>query len=279
MLRLIADSGSTKTIWVLLYNGVETERVETRGINPYVLSTSDIILLLQQDLPSSIINSGCTEIYFYGAGCSTPTRNAEVHAALSSIYKGATIEIDHDLLGAARGLLGNSKGIACILGTGSNSCVFDGKNITDNIPSLGYILGDEGSGGHIGRSILTAYMYNELPVSLKVKMEMELKVTKENILENIYKKPLPNKYMASFSKFAGENISHDYIRALVKNCFTIFIEKHILPYKNSGSMEVAFVGSVAYIYKELLLESLNEAHLMPGKIISNPIEGLISYHS
>lgn len=278
MLKLIADSGSTKTLWVLLKNGKEIFRSETKGINPFLLSKEEIEQIIRSEVSSEILYSEIDEIYFYGAGCSQPDRKLEIKNTLQNVFKQAKIEVEHDMLAACRALFGKENGIACILGTGSNSCLYVNESIVENLPSPGYILGDEGGGVHIGRLFLEAYIYNELPTELKLKTEKELNLTYTEILENVYKKPMPNRYIASFAKFVGENSSDDFCKKLVEKSFDAFIKRHILPYTNAQSYQVAFIGSIALKFQDILAICLAKHQLAISTILKDPMDGLIEFH-
>jgi glucosamine kinase len=278
MLKLIADSGSTKTLWVLLKNGKEIFRSETKGINPFLLSKQEIEQIIRSEVSNEILHSAIDEIYFYGAGCSQPDRKLEIKNTLQKVFKQAKIEVEHDMLAACRALFGKENGIACILGTGSNSCLYVNESIIENLPSPGYILGDEGGGVHIGRLFLEAYIYNELPTNLKLKAEKELNLTYSEIVENVYKKPMPNRYMASFSKFVGDNSNHEFCRKLVENSFEVFIKRHILPYSYVQNYQVAFIGSIAEKFQDILKNCLAKHQLKISIILKDPMDGLIGFH-
>jgi glucosamine kinase len=277
-MKLIADSGSTKTLWVLLKEGKEVLRCETRGINPFLINQAEIEQIIIHEVYSEILNAPVEQLFFYGAGCSSPDRVKEVKDALQNVFEQAKVAVEHDMLAACRAILGNNNGIACILGTGSNSCLYIDGKIKQNLPSPGYILGDEGGGVHIGKLFLEAFIYNEMPLELKIKAEKELHINYSEILENIYKKPMPNRYMASFSKFVGDNISHDFCKNLVVNSFEQFIKRHILPYPNASQFPIGFIGSVASTYQEILSNSLAKHQLNLSKIIKDPMEGLVGFH-
>jgi N-acetylglucosamine kinase-like BadF-type ATPase len=204
MVQLIADSGSTKCEWCLINNG-KKKTILTQGISPYFLDTNQIIELLQKELLPKLKNVEIANIYFYGTGLSNVNNVKIVNAALKKLFKGAKIEINHDLLAAARALCGNKKGIACILGTGSNSCFFNGKKIVKNSPGLGYVLGDEGSGAYLGKKVLQYYLYQTFDEDLLSRFEKQFNTNKTEILDAVYKKPLTNRYLATFNNFLVDN--------------------------------------------------------------------------
>lgn len=217
-------------------------------------------------------------IFFYGAGCSSEEKRKIVMDAIKSNFPQSEIEINHDLLGAARALCGHQEGIAAILGTGSNSCYYDGKQIVENIASLGFILGDEGSGAHIGKTFIQAYLNNELPEKLVSSFEQRFNLSKDNILDSVYKKSMPSKYLASFSKFIYQNLKEEYVINLVADSFEQFFDKHICKYPKHKGVKLSCVGSVAYYYSNILRAVALKKNVNIDKIIETPIAGLLLYH-
>jgi glucosamine kinase len=275
---LIADSGSTKTDWFLAGSDGLMNHFHTSGINPYVLRQHEIVEILRKELMLRIVPQSVTHVYFYGAGCSTEVRCKEVSDALSDIFLSATIEVDHDLLGAARALCRKSEGIACILGTGSNSCLFDGYKIVDNIPSLGYILGDEGSGSHIGKTLLKKYFYRNMPDDIKDAFVLAYGISREEVLESVYRQAVPNRYLASFSLFASKFIDHPYMRVILSDIFNEFIEMQICKYSDYLKKTIHFTGSVAYTYQAIIKELLESKNISWGIFLKNPVESLATFH-
>jgi N-acetylglucosamine kinase-like BadF-type ATPase len=278
---LLADSGSTKTNWVLLNDDGNTTEATTQGFNPYFQTSRIIEEAIRCELSKEILAHGEKEltIYYYGAGCSSPEKIKTVKTALENNFIHAKVFVEHDLLASARALCGHKPGIACILGTGSNSCYYDGKEIIENVPSVGYFFGDYGSAGHIGKKLIQAYFDDQLPDDLKKTFSEMHDFDREYILENVYQKPLPNRFLASYGKIASEFIVHPYIRQLVKNCFTEFLIRQVTRYSHHRELPINFVGSVALSNKELLLEVLEERKLKPGIILRSPMSGLLSYHA
>lgn len=278
---LIADSGSTKAHWALL--GKESKPVEafTQGFNPYFQTSRIIEYAVKSELPKEIIaQAGSKEliVYYYGAGCSSPEKVKIVQDALSKVFVNAEIHVEHDLLASARALCGKSPGIACILGTGSNSCYYDGSSVVENIPSVGYFFGDYGSAGHIGKSLIQLYFDDKLPAELKEEFAGMPDFDREYILENVYQKPMPNRFLASYAKIVAEHVSHPYMTALLKKCFTDFLVNQVEKYSQHKQLPINFVGSVAFNNKKLLLDVLAERGLKPGIILKSPISGLIKFH-
>lgn len=279
---LLADSGSTKTTWVLLSNGDKITEANTQGFNPYFQTERIIEDGIRNELTSEILshaNAKGLTIYYYGAGCSSFDKVKTVRDALQHVFVNAKIFVDHDLLASARALCGNSPGIACILGTGSNSCYYDGKVIKENIPSVGYFFGDYGSGGHIGKSLIQAYFDDKLPADLKKELSALRDFDREYILENIYQKPMPNRFLASYGKLAAEYIKHPYIADLIKKCFSDFLEFQVEKYSGHKELPINFVGSVASSNQELLLDVLKKRGLKAGIILRSPMSGLIDFHT
>ena len=276
-LKLIADSGSTKTEWCLL-NGNKKKLIDTQGLSPYFLNEAQIKAILEKELLPKIKNSIPAEIYFYGTGCSNPNNVRIVKNALRSVFKNSKIVVDHDLMGAAKALCGREKGIACILGTGSNSCFYNGKKIVKNSPGLGYVLGDEGSGAYLGRKVVQYYLYNTFEPDLMDRFKAKFNTNVIEILDAVYKQPLPNRYLASFAVFLKENRGHYMIENIIEDGFNDFFFNHVYKYSESWKMPINFIGSIAYGFKDVLKDMCNSYELQLGKVLKNPIEGLIKYH-
>lgn len=279
MLTLIADSGSTKTDWVLLDGKKVIANFNTIGFNPYFQTSELIYDELILNLKPFIIKHlpSISKLYYYGAGCSNKENVKVVKEGLENALELKSIHVNHDLLAAARALCGNAPGIACILGTGSNSCLYDGVNVAENIPSYGYMFGDDGSGAHIGKTFIQAYFDNELSPKLRAAFEQK-GYHREEILDNVYKKTMPSRYLASINRFVSDNIKDAYVRKLVKSCFVSFFHKQVGKYSNSREYTVNSVGSIGYYYKEILSEVANEEGYKIGQVIKSPIDGLIKYH-
>ncbi len=276
---LIADSGSTKTQWVLLDGGKVVMDVTTKGFNPYYYKQDELEKALYEELHDHVRPGTVTKIYFYGAGCSTQNNCLLVKNALQKLFVRADIFTGHDLDGAAVALLQDQEGIACILGTGSNSCMWDGVQVTEHVPSLGYLLGDEGSGTYIGKLMLQKLLYGEADEVLIEKFYKEFNLDFESALHRIYGEPNPNKFMSSLSKFVGDNIRFDDCKQVVKQAFNDFIDKQVSKYPGYQERVVSFTGSVAYFFSDILKEVLKERGITLGIIRKNPMEGLIEFHA
>jgi N-acetylglucosamine kinase-like BadF-type ATPase len=276
---LIADSGSTKTDWRLLEGDLEISRVQTKGFNPYYQNIGEMVAEVESALIPFIETEFVETIYFYGAGCSTAERQKKVSDALSPSFPKAKIAVHSDLLGAARAASGNASGIVCILGTGSGSCRYDGEKIIENIPSLGFILGDEGSGAWLGKKMVTDFLRGHMPEHCMEIIRKELLIDKEIILEQVNHKPMPSRYLAGFAKFISEHIDQTYFYKLIFDSFTAFAENYIIRYDHYADTKCHFVGSIAY-YNQGVLENVAKYNgFAIGNIIKSPIDGLTYYHS
>ncbi len=278
-MRLIADSGSTKTDWLLLDQDQIVCEYQTVGLNPYLNTKESIMDVLRNDLLANFCAGNIkstTSIEFYGAGCSVKSKSKLIEDALHCFFPFADISVSHDLLGAAKAACGNKPGIAIILGTGSNSCYYDGENIVNNVMSLGYILGDEGSGCYMGKKLLQDYLNKDMPENLRKLLFDDKRVTAEIIFDNVYKKVRPNKYMASFSEWIGQNIkAHKYLQDLVFQSFDDFFKQHIIKYEKYKSLPLNIVGSVGYAYQDILRKVATKHGCNISTIIKSPLEGLI----
>jgi len=275
---LIADSGSTKTDWILTDGKLSTSRYNTIGYNPYFIDTENIYQSISQKLISQFDASTVKNIYFYGAGCATLEKVSIVNKALSRCFPAAEISVGHDMLAAARALLGNSKGFAAIIGTGSNTCIYNGITIEKNIDSLGYLLGDEGSGCYIGKKIVGDFMRVYLQPELKQQFDAAYHLTHPEIYESMYSKLLPNRFLAGFCKFAHENKEHNYIKKIVKDSFNDFFINLVSRYPGYEKLSFNCVGSVGFNFKEILSDVALSYNMKIGKLIPFPIEDLVNYH-
>ena len=276
---VIADSGSTKTQWVGLDKGKVILNLTTRGFNPFYYSPDELETALFNELHTALEADKVDEVFFYGSGCSNTDNCSMVANSLKKLFTKAVIHTDHDLTGAAVALLHDKKGIACILGTGSNSCLWDGKKVTMHWPSLGWMLADEGSGTYVGKLLLQKILYGETNSELASKFYKTYDLDFESALHKIYGEPNPNRFLASLSKFASENINFPECRKTVKKSFTDFVEKQIIKYPDYQNQVVSFTGSVAYIFQDILKEVLEEHKIKLGIILKNPMEGMVVYHS
>lgn len=276
---LLADSGSTKVHWCLVTASGQYTDIFTDGINPF-FQTSDAMRnsICNQLLPkiAPLLWAGTlTHIFFYGAGC-TPEKKGFVQKALEGVFKKAEVHVESDMLGAARALLGHNAGVACILGTGSGSCYFDGENIDWCVPSLGYILGDEGSAAVLGKRLVSDLLKNQLGDDLKEAFFKEYETSMPDIFERVYRQPFPNRFLAKLSKFCADHIEDQRIHDLVYDHFVQFIRRNLVQYRVSSP--IGFVGSIAYYYKPILEEAMKAENMPLGTILQDPIEGLKEFH-
>lgn len=278
MIILIADSGSTKTDWVLCNGSIIVKRVKTQGLNPTIQSSDEILAVLKAELADNIDTTAPQKIFFYGAGCAYDTANNRMKLALEAVFTTKEIEIYSDLLASARALCGHEEGIACILGTGSNSCLYDGKNIIDNTPSMGYILGDEGSGAHLGRQLVSDCVKKQLPKAIREKFMQEYNLDVATILERVYHTPLPNRWLASLTPFIQENKKNAEVHTMLKHCFTQFFQRNVMVYRRSW-LPIHISGGIGMNFSEEIRETAESLGLSVGNIVESPMEGLIKFHS
>lgn len=282
---LIADSGSTKVHWCLMAANGHTAEFITDGINP-LFQTSDAMRnsICNQLLPqmASMLWAGTvSHVFFYGAGC-TPEKSPFVEKAIESVFKKAKVFVASDMLGATRGLLGHEKGVACILGTGSNSCLYDGEQIIKNVPSLGFILGDEGSAATLGKRLVSDLLKNQLGDDLKERFLSQYAINQADVIEHVYRQPFPNRWLANLTRFCAENIDDPRIHDLVYDHFAQFVKRNISQYytteEQKQSMPVGFVGSIAFYYRPVLEQVMSDYGFRVGQILQDPIPGLVEYH-
>src|SRR5690242_20266585 len=274
--KLIADSGSTKCEWCLLVDG-KKKKIITQGISPYFVSEEQLHTILQKELVRKI-NTEVDEIYYYGTGLGNPENVKFIKKGLKKVFPSAKIEADIDLLAAARAVCGHEKGVACILGTGSNSCYYNGKKIVKNSPGLGFILGDEGSGAYLGKKVIQHYLYRIFDTELMENFDAAYQTTDNEILESVYKKPLPNRYLASFVGFLVKNRGHYMIENIIEDGINDFFFTHVTRYQESTKFPIHFTGGIAYGFREVVEQLCINYHLQPGNFLRTPMEGLIKYH-
>lgn len=275
-MKLIVDAGSTKIEWAVLEEGGRIQRVTTQGFNPNYASR-EVFDAILNELPNHFTET--EELYYYGSGCASEANRQMVFQMVSHVFYKAGIHVGTDLLGACHAVLGHQKGIACILGTGANSCVFDGSEITHQAVSLGYLVGDEGSGCYIGRKLTRAYFYELMPAELKLEFDNTYHLNIKEFIDKVYHQPAASKYLAGFTKFAGDHVDHPFIQNLVKDCFADFIKVFLLRYEECRALPVGFVGSVAYHFQGLLQQCLASEGLTMGKVMRSPMDGLIQLYS
>lgn len=276
-MKLIADSGATKTDWCLGENKENAQIIQTQGINPFHQSKEHIAQVLCEELlPQLPTDERITHIHFYGSGC-TLEKSIIVEEELAKLFPDAFIDVQSDLLGAARALCGKKKGIACILGTGSNSCFYDGEQITANVSPLGYILGDEGSGAHLGKRLVSDCLKRQLPENICAMFLKDAGVSPAAIIDKVYRQPQANRFLASLTPFLSAHRDIPEIQTLLLSCFTEFFRRNVMQYEYEG-VEVHFTGSIAWYFQEEVKKAAEALDIQTGQFIKNPIHGLADYH-
>jgi len=277
MAILIADSGSTKCEWCLV-NNKRKKSLFTQGISPYFQNVQQIEFILNNELLPQLKKQSPLEIFYYGTGCASNDNAAIVKKALKKVFPAASIQVTHDLMAAARATCGTGKGISCILGTGSNSCYYDGRRIQKNSPGLGYVLGDEGSGAYLGKKVLQYYLYKTFDEDLAFKFNDTYKTNKAEILEKVYKHPLPNRYLAEFTHFLADNRGHYMIENIIEDGLNDFFFQHLCKYNESWKYPIHFVGGVAFVFQDIVKQLMSDYEFELGSILKNPMQGLTNFH-
>ncbi len=275
---LICDSGSTKADWILTNKNSILGEFNTAGINPYFHDQHTIISSIKKSDELVKYASKIKKIIFFGAGCSSVERVRIVHDSLQLFFENAKIQVHHDLLGSAIATCGDQPGIACILGTGSNSCYFDGQKVIENNHGLGYILGDEGSGSYYGRKLLANFIYNRLPIAIQKDLAENHKLSKELIIENVYSKPNANVFLASFAKVLYDHNKDEYVQKLVSDGMKEFFENYVIVIPEHKEVPIHFVGSIAHYFKDILRDVAKTYSCNVGKIIQKPIISLFEFY-
>ena len=280
-MKLVVDSGSTKTDWGFFNTVYDLKAVKTQGINPCHQSEEEIRNIIRNELLPNTQNldlAAITEVFYYGAGCATQSICEQMAALLKEFIPNAAIAVDSDMLGAARALCGHAEGVACVLGTGSNSCLYNGKAIEDQVPSLGYILGDEGSSAALGRRLIGDCLKRQLPESVSHEFLERYSLTKEIIIESVYRKPLPNRFIAGFAPFVYEKRAIPEVHKMIIQCFSEFFTRNVINYHKPW-LPVHFVGSLAASFADELKETADSLGMTIGKIETSPMNGLVDYHA
>ena len=274
---IIGDSGATKCQWTLVL-GNQKKTITTIGISPYFLTTDQIVETIAKGFNKKVDTDIINAVYFYGTGLSNPLNVASIKKALKKVFQKADLDIQTDLVAVARATCQHSKGVACILGTGSNTGYYNGKKIVKNSPGLGYVLGDEGSGAYLGKKVLQYYLYKTFDEELMHAFESKYPINKDQILDAIYKQPLPNRYMASFSEFLSEHRGHYMIENIIEDGINDFFFAHLNKLNESWLYPIHFAGSVAYIFRDVIKQLATAYELEIGTIVKSPMEGLIAFH-
>ena len=276
---LIADSGSTKCDWLLIdASGERHGEYSTMGFNPYFHSTSFVVAQLKENNELAALANEVEYVFFYGAGASTPELCKRISDALAAVFHKSQVVVDHDLLGAAYAVYTGEPCIAAILGTGSNSCFFDGKTLYEEVPALAYILGDEGSGSWFGKDLLRAYFYKQLPDHMRKDFESEYPLTKDDVVNCVYANPHANVWLAGFMPFVGKYRHEEPVQTWVYEGFRAFVKTHVKCFANAADVPVHFVGSIAWHLSDFLREVCKEEGVNCGNIVRKPIYSLADYH-
>lgn len=274
---MIADSGATKCQWTLVL-GSQKKTINTIGISPYFLSTDEMVATIGKGFNKKVDTAIIDAVYFYGTGLSNPVNVIAIKKALKTVFPNAILDIQTDLVAVARATCKHDKGVACILGTGSNTGYYNGKKIVKNSPGLGYVLGDEGSGAYLGKKVLQYYLYQTFDEELMHSFESKYQINKDQILDAIYKQPLPNRYMASFAQFLSEHRGHYMIENIIEDGINDFFFTHLNKLNESWLYPIHFAGSVAYVFRDVIKQLATAYELEIGSIVKSPMEGLIAFH-
>lgn len=275
---IVADSGSTKTNWSVIDKGSVIYSFRTNGFNPYFINSATISQEIMHNFPDTINQEKIQNIYFYGAGCSSPQTKQIIFEGCNDVFPGSKITIESDLLGAARAVFFNQRGVIAIMGTGSNTGIYNGETITHQINSLGFALGDEGSGAHLGKLLMIDYLHNHLPEDLIKNFHKNYTLSSADIIYSIYKKPSPSKFLASFTPFIIKNKNHPYVKKLIQQSIQELFEKYICQYPDYQNYSLGFVGSVAHSLKSELEDTAQIYRINITKIVKDPIKKLVEYH-
>ncbi|MDR0789441.1 MAG: hypothetical protein LBO06_01455 [Bacteroidales bacterium] len=275
---LIADSGATKADWCLVNDKQNKKYFSSRGMNPYNITVENMKTEIETEVLPHIDAKRVDSLLFYGSGCGAESKKREMQEVFETYFPTAQIEIEHDLLGAARATCGRRKGICAILGTGSNSCLYDGENIVENVPALGYVLCDEGAGTNIGKLLLKNYLRGLMPKEVTTKFAQQYPGDESDFLNRLYKGEIPNYYLASFAKFAMDNQDNAYLKRIIVEAFESFLENQITKYSDYDKILVNVVGSIGFLAREIFKEVANNYDVKVGRVIQSPLEELVNYH-
>ena len=280
-MKLTVDSGSTKTDWGFFNNNHDLKTIKTQGINPCHQTIEEVNTIISSELlpnAKDLDLNSVQEVFYYGAGCATKSICSQMAGILREFFPNAAITVDSDMLGAAHALCGHAEGVACVLGTGSNSCLYDGKVIIDQVPSLGFILGDEGSGAALGRRFIGDCLKRQMPEAVCNEFLERYSLTKDLIIENVYRKPLPNRYIAGFVPFIYEKRAVPEVHKMLIHCFSEFFTRNVINYHKPW-LPVHFVGSLAGLFADELKETADSLGMTIGRIMASPLNGLVDYHA
>ncbi len=276
MAILLAESGSTKTDWVVLDGPQQGLSFQTAGMNPSYHGPEQMVMMLMDEFPSGV--EDIREVIYYGAGCSAPAPRERMRQVLEHFFVQVTARVEHDLLAAARGLLGNQAGLVCILGTGSHACQYDGHTITDEAVNLGYVLGDEGSGCHMGKTLLRDFLYGSMSAETSAAFKKAYHPERDAVIDRLYRQPAANRYLAGFAQFLAICPDRAYADSVLQSCFGAFIQTHLMPLYQANPGPVAFTGGIAHQFKSELEQAMEAAGLPKPAVAPSPLEGLVRFH-
>jgi glucosamine kinase len=279
MAILIADSGATKCEWCVVERGKAKKTIFTLGISPYFLSSHQVEELVRREVFPEVRKFKIEAIFYYGTGCKNPANKTMIKKAIKKVFPDLEVNVDHDMMGAAKSVCLHTKGVACILGTGSGSCFYNGKTIAKSSTGLGYVLGDEGSGAYLGKKVVQYYLYDTFDEELKYRFEEKFKLSSVEILDKVYKQPLPNRFLAGFTAFLAENRGHFMVENIIEDGLNDFFFHHIIKFNESWKYPIHFVGGVSYGFRDVVKDLCSSYELELGTILQNPMEGLIKFHS
>ena len=277
-IHLLADSGSTKTEWCLLRPGRPPLTLRTDGINPYFQESVQITQTLRTQLLPGLQTLQPDAVFFYGTGCNSPASNTKVTEAIRAIFPTAFIDVQSDMLGAARGAAGHEPAIVCILGTGANAATYDGQELTSPSYSLGFWLGDEGSGGNLGKRLITAFLHNKLPALLTKAFAEQYALDRLTVLDYAYNKPYPNRYFAQFAPFLSTHRNDPFVQKLLRQAFTEFLSLYVGRLPQPDKQPIHIVGSIGFYFGHEIRQAMTRQGLTPGLFLQAPMSGLIQYH-
>lgn len=276
-MRVIADSSSTRTEWALVDGSRIVEQATTTGLNPFFQTRREISHIIRLELPEKFFRRRWDHIFFYGAGCNSPQKNKVMESSIVAQFK-TPVTVSSNLLGAARGLLGHESGLACILGTGSNSCLYDGKDIVQSVSPLGYVLGDEGSNSYLGKQLVADILRGFAPIGVRTAFFEKFDTTSDEIMDNVYSQPLPNRSLARYASVLADLMDVPYVRELLYNAFMAYFRRNISFYDYEKT-PLSFVGSTAVTYKEVLLDAARDFGATVRSVCLSSLPGLIDYHA
>ncbi|PWG81022.1 N-acetylglucosamine kinase [Pararcticibacter amylolyticus] len=274
---LVADSGSSKTDWIINFDNAEQVEFTTKGINPFFINDREIARIFSTDPEIKKYADKAKEVYFFGEGCSNPDKREMVSNGLSQVFKNAFINVENDAVGSAYATCGNGEGFTCILGTGSNIAFFDGQEVHYSKHGLGFILGDEGSGSWYGKKLIISFLQRKMPPSLRKDFKASYYIDREVVIKNVYQRPLPNIWLASFTPFLSRHRSVSFTETLIEDGMESFVRSHIMPYADYRRYPCHFVGSIAWHFRDVLEKVCKKHHIKVGKILSHPIKELSDY--